>query len=277
MFDIEELEVGAITLQGVTRGGAETSIYVPEVGIMFDVGMCPWGADQRSDLVLISHGHADHIAGLHYLCTQRNLRKLAAPETHMPEEITDQMTQIMGLWSKVEHYDIPINFHGHAPGSSFSLGSDLRARCLRTTHRIPSLGWLVERISQRLRPEFSGRPGQELANLRKQGVVLTQEHITPLLCVTGDTQIEFFDQNEVVRQAKVLVHEVTSWDDRRGVETTRHYGHTHLEEILERADAFKGDALVLVHRSNRHSRAEAEDILERRCPASLKDRVFLFG
>lgn len=273
----EELKVGGITLQGITRGGVETCLFVPEYGIMFDIGMCPWGADQRSNLILVSHGHADHLAGVHYLCTQRNLRKMGAPEVHMPEEIVDDLTGVIAGWSRIEGYPIPTDFHGHAPGSSFSLGHDLQATCLRTTHRIPSLGWFIERRSQRLKPEYQGKGGPELAALRKQGATLTQEHIQPLLCVTGDTQIEFFDTHEQARNAKVLVHEITSWDERRGVETTRKYGHTHLDEILERAEKFTGEALVLVHRSNRHSRDEAEEILKRRCPAVLEGRVFLFG
>jgi len=277
MIDIEDLKVGGMTLQGVSRGGVETCIYVPEFGTMFDVGMCPWGANDHSDRVLLSHGHADHAAGIHYLCTQRNLRKMSPPEIHLPEEMREYMIQILELQSKIEGYSIPTNFHGHTPESSFSMGGDLRARCLRTIHRIPSLGWIIERTSQRLLPEHQGKSGPELAALRKAGVALTQANTKPLICVTGDTQIEFFDTHEVVRNAQVLVHEVTSWDDRRGVETTRKYGHTHLEEILERADLFKGDALVLVHRSNRHSRREAEEILRRRCPAVLEGRVFLFG
>ena len=34
----DELRVGGITLKGVTRGGIQTCVFVPELGVMFDAG-----------------------------------------------------------------------------------------------------------------------------------------------------------------------------------------------------------------------------------------------
>jgi hypothetical protein len=59
----------------------------------------------------------------------------------------------------------------------------------------------------------------------------------------------------------VLVHEVTSWDDRRGVAETRRWGHTHVDEMIARAEQFTGEALVLVHRSLRHTKREALEVV----------------
>lgn len=277
MIAVEEIKICGLTLQGVTRGGIETCLHVPELGVMFDVGLCPWGASDNSNVVFISHGHADHAAGLPYLISQRHLRRLPPPQVHLPIEIGPPMIRVLEAWSEIEGYPLVWNIQGHAPGAVVALEGDLRARALRTIHRIPSLGWLVERTSQRLKPEFQGLPGKELAALRKSGTTLTQEHIKPILCVTGDTQIEFFDAHEEVRRSQVLIHEVTGWDDRMDVANTRKWGHTHIEEILERADMFQGEMLVLVHRSQRWTREEAEGILQRRCPAVLRGRVMIFG
>ena len=98
----------------------------------------------------------------------------------------------------------------------------------------------------------------------------------PLLVVSGDTRVEFFETHEVARRAKVLVHEVTSWDQRRDIEATRHWGHTHVDEMIRVAERFEGEALVLVHRSLRHSRKEAEAVVRERFPASVRDRVLVF-
>ena len=76
---------------------------------------------------------------------------------------------------------------------------------------------------------------------------------------------------------KVLVHEVTAWDQRRGVEDTRAWGHTHVDEVIARAEQFEGEALVLVHRSPRHSRSQIEEILATRFPASVRSKVHVFG
>ena len=78
-------------------------------------------------------------------------------------------------------------------------------------------------------------------------------------------------------RARVLVHEVTAWDDRRSVEEIRKWGHTHVEEMIPMAERFEGEALVLVHRSLRHSAQQAREIVAARFPASVKDRVHVFG
>jgi ribonuclease Z len=273
---LDELQVAGVSLCGIARGGVETCVMAQELGVMFDVGMCPPGA-LKFNKILVSHGHADHLGGLPYLISQRGLMRSPPPVVHMPEEVVAPMRQILAAWSSIEGFDLAADLRGHAPGSRVPIGQNLQALCLRTRHRVPSLGWIVERTTHRLRPEFAGREGRELAALRAAGVAITDSHVEPLLCVTGDTQIEFFDEHEVVRRCRVLVHEVTSWDDRRGVAETRRWGHTHLDEMIARAEQFTGEALVLVHRSMRHSRSEAEALVRARFPAGVRERVHVFG
>ena len=273
---LDELRVGGLTLTGITRGGVETCVMVQDLGLMFDVGMCPTGA-LSYQTILVSHGHADHLGGLPYLVSQHGLMSSPPPTVHMPEEILAPIQQILRCWSEIEGFALQADLHGHAPGAHFKVGRDLMARSFRTRHRVPSLGWVIERTTHRLRPEFVGREPREIAALRASGEVITDAHVGPILCVTGDTQIEFFDDNEVVRRSRVLVHEVTSWDDRRDVEQTRKWGHTHLDEVAARAEQFTGEALVLVHRSMRHTRAEAEALVKRRFPAAMQGRVHVFG
>lgn len=273
---LDELRVGGLTLTGVTRGGVETCLMVQELGLMFDVGMCPAGALSYKT-ILVSHGHADHLGGLPYLISQHGLMSSPPPVVHMPAEIVAPMEKILRCWSEIEGFELQVDLHGHAPGAQVRVGRDLTARSLRTRHRVPSLAWVIERTTHRLRAEYVGRASREIAALRAAGEAITEPHVEPLLCVSGDTQIEFFDDNELARRSRVLVHEVTSWDDRRDVEVTRRWGHTHLDEVIARAEQFTGDALVLVHRSMRHSRAEAEALVRRRFPAAMQGRVHVFG
>jgi ribonuclease Z len=276
---LDELKVGGLTLRGVTRGGVETCLMVDELGVMFDVGMCPPGA-LRFDTILVSHGHADHLGGIGYLVSQRQLMRAPPPAIHVPREIHEPLTRILRGWAEIEGFDLKWQLHGHEPGDRVALHGPARgcaALCLRTTHRVASLGWLIERTTQRLRPEFVGLPGPEIAELRRRGVEVLEGHTEPLLCVSGDTQIEFFQQHELVRRCKVLVHEVTSFTDERDAAQTRQWGHTHLDELVAESEKFTGEALVLVHRSMRHSRAQAERLVRERFPAGVRDRVFVFG
>lgn len=273
---LDELKVAGLTLRGITRGGVETCVMVQELGAMFDVGMCPPGA-LKYEYILVSHGHADHLGGIGYLVSQRQLVRAPPPAIHVPAEIHGPLTAILRGWAEIEGFDLQWRLHGHAPGDRVALGEGLHAICMRTVHRVPSLAWAVERTTQRLRPEFVGMAGPAIADLRRRGVAVVEAHTEPLICVTGDTQIEFFHQHELARRCKVLVHEVTSWTSDRDVAQTRRWGHTHLDELVAASEQFTGEALVLVHRSMRHTRAEAERIARERFPAGVRDRVHVFG
>jgi ribonuclease Z len=135
----------------------------------------------------------------------------------------------------------------------------------------------MARTTKRLRDDLRGLPGPEIEAMRKAGEIVTHEVTKPVLAVTGDTTIETFLANEQLRKVSVLVHECTSWDDQRDIESTRSWGHTHVDELIEHAEKFEGDALVLVHRSLRHSRHFAQRTVQERFPASMRAKVFVFG
>lgn len=275
-FGEDTLKVGGLTLTGVARGGIATSLRVPELGLLFDVGV-PVSGQLKSAQILVSHGHQDHLGGLPYLLSQRHMMGQEASQVHVPAEILDPLQRIFSAWSEIEDFDMETRLHGHNPGDVVQVRKGLEAVAMRSVHRVPSLAWGVRRVTQRLRPEFSELSGEQIQVLRGQGTSVTEPHVEPVLCVTGDTKIELFDREPMVRRAKVLVHEVTSWDDRRDVEQTRLWGHTHVDEIIERAEQFEGEAMVLVHRSARHTKSEAQRMVATRFPASVRDRVHVFG
>ncbi len=170
---LDELKVGGLTLTGITRGGVETCLMVKELGVMFDVGMCPPGA-LKYHTILVSHGHADHLGGVSYLISQHGLMSSPPPVIHMPEEIVAPIAQILACWSQIEDFPLKADLRGHAPGARVPVGRDLQALALRTSHRVPSLAWLVERTSHRLRAAYVGRDPRELAALRAAGEAITE-------------------------------------------------------------------------------------------------------
>ena len=272
----DELQVAGLTLRGVTRGGIRTCLMVPELDLMFDVGG-PVRGQLKFSTILVSHGHQDHLGELPYLLSQRQLAGLPPPVVHAPREVDAPLRRIIQAWGEIEGFTLGVDLVPHDPGDSVDLGHGVVASCVRSIHRVPSLAWIVTRTSWRLKAEFVGRPGPEIAELRQQGVRVTEMHTADLLCVTGDTQIELFHAEPRVRKCRVLVHEITAWDQRRTVTETRAWGHTHVDEIIACAEQFEGEALVLVHRSPRHTRGQAEDVVRERFPATVRDKVHVFG
>jgi len=272
----DELAVGGLTLRGSAQGGVRTCLTVPEIGVMFDVGPMFRGV-LRYDRILVSHGHQDHLGMLPYLVSQRQLMRKPPPEVHVPREIVEPLRRIFDAWAAIEDFDLAVHLHGHDPEDTVDLGNGRVARAIRSHHRVPSLCWLIERHTRRLRADLVGRPGPELRRLKAEGVEITEPHVEPWLAVTGDTRIDLFVQDRRLQEVRVLVHEVTAWDDRRSVEEMRAWGHTHFEEFVQVADRFRGEALVLVHRSLRHSKRDAQAMVASRLPASVQDRVHVFG
>jgi ribonuclease Z len=272
----DTLEVAGLHVVGITQGGVETNIRVPELKLMFDLGMVPPGA-LRFNRVLVSHGHNDHLAGIHYYISQRKMMRAPPAILHVPAEIAAPLETVLGAWSQIENFEYEYELRPAEPGDRCEVGRDLMATAIRTTHRIPSLAWAIERTTRRLDDAYRGLGSEQIEQLRKQGTKITHEVVTPLLCVSGDTTIDTFLSSELMRSCKVLVHECTAWDQQRDVASTRAYGHTHVDEWIEHVDKFEGEALVLVHRSLRHSKRFAEQVVQERFPASMRDKVFVFG
>jgi ribonuclease Z len=272
----DQLELAGLSIQGIAEGGVETNLRVPQLKLMFDIGMCPPGALKFGHL-LVSHGHADHLGGLHYYISQRGMMKLSPPIIYLPAEIAPIIEEILGAWARIEGFEYRYELRPALPGGVFELGRGLRARAIRTDHRVTSLAWLIERTTSRLLDEYKGLTGPEIQAHREAGEVVTHEVVHPVLAVTGDTTIDTFLATPELRSVPVLVHECTAWDQQRDPASTRAWGHTHIDEWVEHIDAFEGEALVLVHRSLRHSRREAERVVRERFPAHVQAKIHVFG
>ena len=276
---MEKINIAGVTLQGFAQGGVQTSIYCPEIRAVFDAGCVLPGV--RADQYLITHSHPDHIMALPHLLGKRAVTSTKKKMfVYVPEVIRQMVETVLHGMGKLfgdRSADPTLNIIGVSPGDVLELGHGYAARVLQTVHRAPSVGYVIEQTTRKLRPEFLGLEGSEIGRLRAGGTQVTDDVTSPVLAVPGDTQIEFLLDNEIVRKTKVLVHEVTVWDDgMNNVEGCRRFGHTHVAEMVEHCEKFEGEALVLCHRSMRWSRSEIEKIAKTRFPAAMLDRIHFF-
>ncbi len=267
------IEAAGVHIEAVSVGGMETCIEVPAWRLCFDIGRCPPSA-HRWGRVLFTHAHIDHMGGIVSHCATRDLTGQGTTTYHVPAENHADVEAMFEAWRRLDRSTLPCTVVPASPGDEFELGPGRVAQAFRAVHRVPTIGWALWSHKKRLKEEYAGLPGQQLGDLRRKGVVFEDVVRVPEIAFCGDTTIDVVDREEVVRNARVLILEVTFLDEQVSVAQARSKGHIHLDEVIERAEVFNNEAIVFTHFSLRHPRHEIPQILARRLPASLKERVF---
>lgn len=265
-----------LTVTGVSVGGIYTSLHVPELDVILDVGIAPRSFVGASNL-LVSHGHADHVGAFCTLLGVRGLSGAPAPRTFLPLEIARDIAEAMSAYSRTQRRSLPVDYVGMTPGQEEALGADLHVRAFRTLHSVPSLGYVLFRRVQKLRPEFAALQPAEIRRRRLAGEPLFDVVERPVLAYATDTLVDVVDQEPAIGQAKVAILEATFLDERKERSQARDKCHVHLDEIIERADSFECEALVLMHFSQLYTPREVHEIVLRRCPRHLSERIVVFA
>jgi ribonuclease Z len=271
------VKAGPYTISGVSVGGVYTCLQVPELGVVLDVGAAP-RSFPATDHLCLSHGHADHAGALATFLGIRALMGKHEPlRVYLPAAITEALRDTLEALSRLMRHPLPVELVPLSPGAEHPLRADLWVRGFRTHHPVPSLGFSFFRRVDKLRSEFLHLPGPEIGRRRKAGEALFDTIERLELAYATDTLARVIETAPEILRARVLVLECTFLDDRKSLETAHAGCHIHLDEILEAADLFENEHLVLMHFSQIYRPAEVHEILRRRCPARLWDRIIPFA
>jgi ribonuclease Z len=269
------VRLAGIEVRGVSLGGIQTCLDLPELKLCFDLGRIHDWCVPR-ECILFTHAHMDHMGGIAQHVALRHLQRLSAPRYVVPREIAGDVAALLEAWRRLDRSELECRVIPLAPGEELTLGSNWIARPFRSPHRVLTQGYALWSKKRKLSPSYAHLSQPEILRLKASGIEPTVWVETPEFVFTGDTLVEVVETQEVVRKARVLALEVTFLDERVSVAECRAKGHTHLDEVIERAELFRNEALLLTHFSSRYTEADVTRILAQRLPERLRERCVAF-
>ncbi len=264
--------IDSIHVIGYSVAGEESVCQIPELDVCFDIGRAPYFA-LTSNILCITHGHMDHLAGLAYYLSQRYFQGMKAGTILLPRELVPAVDQMLRCWRGVERQNTPYKLVGMAPGETHIVRKDFIIRAVETHHGGASLGYVLVSVREKLMQEYFGRPGQELAQLRKEGVIIQYRLEVPLVAYLGDTAFgPVFDQADVVN-AELLLTECTFYenDHKARAKAGR---HLHVDQFVEKVlPKLKNKQIIITHVSRRTGVRKAKRILAKKVSAEEMARI----
>ena len=250
------LAFGRHTLIGYSVAGEESVVQCPELNVCFDVGRAPQFA-LTSDLLCLTHGHMDHLAGIAYYASQRYFQGMKAGTILLPAELERPVDDLLRSWRGVERQMTPYALVPMRPGDYHEVRRDFGIRCFATHHGGPSLGYSLVDVREKLKPEFLELSGPEIVKLKRAGTEIQYRLEVPLIAYLGDTTAgRVFEHPDVVN-ADILVTECTFYegDHRKRAKAGR---HLHADQFAEILPTLKNRHIVITHVSRRTGVARAK-------------------
>lgn len=273
---IKTLVHDGLTIEGWSRAAVQSYWRVPELKLGFDMGGSPWSFI-GTQTFFISHAHLDHMAALPAYVARRRMMKMEPPTIYVPAQVHEPVQRMLRSWQKLDRGRMICDLVAAEPNAEYELSREHVVTTFATKHTVPSLGYVVWERRKKLKPEYVGLSGPEIRDIRLSGTEVSAEVRVPIVCYCGDTAPQGLDNCEAVYQSKILITELTFFRPEHRKEKIHKFGHTHLDDLVERADRFQNELIILGHLSTRYHEKQLHRAVEKHLPETLKSRVELWG
>lgn len=270
-----QLQHKGLTIEGYSRAAVQTYWRVPELKLGFDLGIQPWSF-MGTPTWFLSHCHLDHAAALPVYVARRRMMKMEPPTIYAPEPNVAHLDRLLRVWERLDRGRMNCELRGVKSGDEIELSRETVVSAFATKHTIPSLGFLVWERRKKLKDEFQHLSGNEIRDLRLAGTEVTREIRLPLVAFLGDTSPEGLDAFPAVYEAQIIILELTFVAPSHRKDKIHKFGHTHLDDLIDRAHKFKNDIIIASHFSTRYNDERIQQLVERRLPDSLRAKLKLW-
>src|SRR5271155_1481168 len=258
-----------LTIEGYSRAAVQSYWRIPELKLGFDLGAQPWSF-MSTPTWFVTHTHLDHIAALPVLVARRRMMKMEPPTIYLPAEAVEGFEMLLRAIHRLDRGRMPVTLIGLNPGDEVELSRELVVKAFATKHTIPSLGYLVWERRKKLKPEFQALTGDQIRDLRLSGVEVSAEIRLPKVAYMGDTAPAGLDAIADIYRVQILIVEMTFVAPNERPSLIHKFGHTHLDDLLERADRFENEIIIASHFSTRLHSDQIQRIVDKNLPDSLR-------
>lgn len=272
---IRSLVFKGLTIEGYSRAAVQSYWRIPELKLGFDLGGSPW-AFMGTQTFFVTHAHLDHLAAIPVYVARRRMMKMDPPTIYLPEESVDNVRRVLQAWQRLDRGRMICELIGVKSGDEIQLSREHVVTAFATKHTVPSVGYVVWDRRRKLRPDLQGLSGDEIRDRRLAGEEVTHEVRVPLVCYVGDSAPAGLDNCPAVYDAQVLITEMTFFRPEHRKEKIHKFGHTHIDDIIDRAERFKNELIILTHFSTRYQEKQIQAAVEKRLPTGLRERVKLW-
>ncbi len=268
--------IGEWTFTGASVSAYTTFVYSPELKVIFDMGsvveeMLP------IEHVFITHGHQDHLLGLSRYVGLRRLQHMQPPTVFLPSEIVERVKRLLACWRDIEgegrRKPPMVELVGVKGGDEYPIRGNLHIQPFKVQHTLPSVGYTLIQRTRKLRPEYYGTPGYELAAMKERGIEITNTIDRRLVMFIGDTVPETLDTVDLSTSEIVFVE--CTFLEPNHLELAEARGHLHIRHLVERIECFGDAKIVLTHFSRRYGRSDIESLVRTQWPDEHAERLTL--
>jgi len=259
-----------LTLIGYSRAADETCFYIQELDIMLDCGM---KNNFMPDHIFITHGHSDHSrnmpCSLLELGNSKNSSNTKHPIFYLPIEIVDLGKQYIHSFYALSKFNPNTKIHnkydivGVIPNKKIEIeikNKKFIVEIIKCFHRVPCVGYGFTEVRQKLKDEYLTLKGNEIRDLKNEGIQITKDVEYPLFCFLGDTMENIFNVTSILNYPVIMIECSFLYDDE--IQMAKEKSHISWFVLEPFVKAHPNKTFILFHFSKRYTVDEIKNFFD---------------